>query len=138
MIEHLVEQGYPREYLHAVDIRPKNASNIRAASDVIAPAVESLLQRAGAAATAHGLQTSPAVVDIVSHSMGAASSRWYAAKISPDRVRVWISIAGANHGSDKLVGYSDPGIREIAPAFASLGARKRVPDSTQWDPNGST
>jgi hypothetical protein len=55
----------------------------------------------------------------VSHSMGAASSRWYVAKVAPYRVRTWISLAGVNHGSNALSAFSSAGYREIKPAFAA-------------------
>ncbi|MCK4817477.1 hypothetical protein KA005_17025, partial [bacterium] len=56
--------------------------------------------------------------DIVSHSMGAVSSRWYCAKLHPERIRTWISIAGANHGTDALCQFTTPGSKEMCPAFA--------------------
>jgi hypothetical protein len=127
MIAYLVNDGYPREYLHAVDIVPNTMANVQAATRVLAPAVESLLANAEAAARDAGYQGQVAQrVDIVSHSMGAVSSRWYAAKLRPDRVRVWISLAGANHGTDALCPFSDEAAREMCPAFATSIAQNAV------------
>ena len=119
LIEYLARLGYPRPYLHAVDLLPNDGENIRAAEGFIKPAVDRLLQRTGETARSEGLVGIPGKVDIVSHSMGAASSRWYAAKIAPERVRIWISIAGANHGTDALRDFPSPGNDEMVPAFAS-------------------
>ena len=50
--------------------------------------------------------------------MGALSARWYAAKLRPDRVRRWISLVGANHGTDVLCAWSDHGADDCCPAYA--------------------
>lgn len=120
MIKYLTSIGYPPEYLQAVDLIPRNGSNKRAASMFIEPAVESLLQQATGAARRVGYQgDTPQRIDVVSHSMGAVSSRWYTIKLHPKRVRTWISVAGANHGTNALCGYSGEGNREMCPAFAA-------------------
>src|SRR6266566_662691 len=54
LIEHLAVTGYPREYLHAVNIVPNTMANVRAATSVIAPEAEALLARAEAAARRAG------------------------------------------------------------------------------------
>jgi pimeloyl-ACP methyl ester carboxylesterase len=120
MIRRLVALGYPREYLHAVEIRPSVMGNVAAAENVIDPAVTRLLDVARDAASDAGyVDMNLQNVDIVSHSMGAVSSRWYAAKIRPDRVRVWISIGGANRGTDRLCAFSDEGAADLCPAYAT-------------------
>ena len=108
LIEHLAVSGYPREYLHAVDIVPNTMANARAATSVIAPEAEALLARAEAAARRAGYSGKVSRrLDIVSHSMGVVSSRWYAAKLRPDLVRTWIGLAGANHGTQALCPFRD-------------------------------
>ncbi|KOR37679.1 hypothetical protein AM228_05850 [Planktothricoides sp. SR001] len=128
MIKHLQEIGYPSAYLYAVEIQPNDGANDRAAETFIAPAVESMLAKAQAAARDAAKQKSnvpkniepiPVKVDIVAHSMGAVSSRWYIAKLHPERVRTWISLAGANHGTNALCGYSGAGNQQMCPAFAT-------------------
>jgi len=120
LIEHLAVTGYPREYLHAVDIVPNTMANVRAATSVIAPEAEALLARAEAAARRAGYSGKVSRrLDIVSHSMGVVSSRWYAAKLRPDLVRTWIGLAGANHGTQALCPFRDEASREMCPAFAT-------------------
>src|SRR5882724_9359405 len=119
LIENLAVSGYPREYLHAVEIVPNTMANARAAKSVIAPAADTLLVAANAAARRAGYRGElPRRVDIVSHSMGVVSSRWYAAKLRPDLVRTWIGLAGANHGTQSLCSWRDEASREMCPAFA--------------------
>src|SRR2546426_5961343 len=120
LIEHLAADGYPREYLHGVDIVPNTMANAQAATSVIAPAADWLLARAKAAAQRAGYRGEvPRRLDIVSHSMGVVSSRWYAAKLAPELVRTWIGLAGANHGTQALCPFQDEASREMCPAFAS-------------------
>ena len=120
LIEHLAVTGYPREYLHAVNIVPNTMANVRAATSVIAPEAETLLARAEAAARRSGYSGKVSRrLDIVSHSMGVVSSRWYAAKLRPDLVRTWIGLAGANHGTQALCPFRDEASREMCPAFAT-------------------
>jgi pimeloyl-ACP methyl ester carboxylesterase len=120
LIRYLVDSGYPREYLYAVDIVPNTMANVPAAQSVIAPAAAALLVRANAAAQSAGHRGEvPQQLDIVSHSMGAVSSRWYAAKLHPELARTWISLAGANHGSNALCGFTHEAAREMCPAFAT-------------------
>ncbi len=120
MIDHLSATGYPRDYLRAVDIQPNVMGNIDAAELVIAPAVEEIIKNARFAALKAGYTGAlPERVDLVSHSMGAVSSRWYAARLVPERVRVWVSLGGANHGSSVLCEYHDDGAVDLCPAFAA-------------------
>lgn len=120
MIKHLQEIGYPSEYLYAVDLKPNDGANDRAAETFIAPAVESMLAKAEDAARNAGYPGEiPTQLDIVAHSMGAVSSRWYVAKLHPERVRTWISLAGANHGTNALCGHSGDGNQQMCPAFAT-------------------
>jgi pimeloyl-ACP methyl ester carboxylesterase len=121
LITKLIEQGYPREYLHAIDIVPPTMPNVAAATNVIDPAASTLLTNAQAAARQGGFQGPlPQKLDIVSHSMGAVSSRWFAAKLHPERVRTWLSLAGASHGTNALCDYGDPASREMCPAFSGI------------------
>jgi pimeloyl-ACP methyl ester carboxylesterase len=120
LIAHLLTVGYPHDYLHAVDIVPNTMPNVQAAESVIAPAATALLARAKGAAQRAGYRGEPAgKLDIVAHSMGAVSARWYAARLRPDRVRTWIALAGANHGTDALCPFRDAASREMCPAFAT-------------------
>ena len=119
MIESLTQSGYPELYLKAIQLVPNNGANIPAAEQQIAPAVEHFLQTVNTFISQNypnlPLKTK---VDLISHSMGGLSSRWYTAKVRPDRVRNWISLAGANHGTNDLCPYSDPGADDLCPAYA--------------------
>jgi pimeloyl-ACP methyl ester carboxylesterase len=110
----------------AVDIDPDTASNRVAAEQFIAPAVSRLLDRANSASRNAGAARPIKRVDLVGHSMGAFSSRWYAAMVAPERVRTWISVAGSNHGTAALCDYDDPGAREMCPPFAESGDESEI------------
>jgi pimeloyl-ACP methyl ester carboxylesterase len=120
MIDSFIRSGYPPSYLYAVDIIPRHESNITAAQKFIKPAVEKLLKDANRTANEADAQIRHFKVDIVAHSMGAVSSRYFAAKIAPEKVNTWISIAGSNHGTDALCPYKNEGLgnQEMCPAFA--------------------
>jgi pimeloyl-ACP methyl ester carboxylesterase len=109
--------GYPEQWLKAVDLHPNDGSNAAAAESIIAPAVEDLLAEAQRLSTQSGC-IAPTKVDVVAHSMGAVSARWYIARIDATRVRNLVGIAPANHGSDALCGIGGEGPRELCPAFA--------------------
>jgi pimeloyl-ACP methyl ester carboxylesterase len=113
-------RGYPREYLAAVDMLPRTGANDTAAAKFIAPAVEALL-RAAAERARQADRPPPERVDIVAHSMGAFSSRLYV-RDNAERVRAWISLAGANHGTNALCGFEGEGDRQMCPAFAASAA----------------
>ena len=119
MISYLTDAGYPAEYLEAIQLVPNTGANIPAAEEQIAPAIETFLDSINTFLAANypdiPLKTK---VDIVSHSMGSLSSRWYAARVRPDRVHKWISLAGANHGTNDLCSFPDPGADDSCPAYA--------------------
>ena len=121
----LQQRGYPREFLHAVDIEPNDASNVWAAERVIAPAVDALLASAANAARGAGAAGGAYRVDLVAHSMGAVSSRWYARQHA-EQVRRVITLAGSNHGTDALCAFPSPGNDEMCPAFAIEPAESLV------------
>ncbi len=127
MMAYLIRTGYPREYLLAVAIDPNTMPNARAATKVLEPAAQSLLEKARAAARLAGVpEGGPRRLAIVSHSMGAVSSRWYAARLHPELVRIWISLGGANHGTKVLCLFPDEAAREICPAFAASSKESAV------------
>lgn len=121
-------QGYPASYLHAIDLEPDDAPNALTARSQLAPFIEAALasandelrrQRPGAAPHTR--------VDIIAHSMGSLSSRWYIARIRPERVRTWISTAGPNHGSNpECPGTPGSGRIESCPAFARTPEQSAV------------
>lgn len=137
MTDYLQGSGYPSQYLRAIKLAPNDGANIPAAENQIAPAVEKFLKEVNAFLSKNHPQIPlKTKVDLVSHSMGGLSSRWYAARIRPDRVRNWISLAGANHGTDDLcpwIGRDNGGADDCCPAFA-----KNEQESTiQYQLNGA-
>lgn len=119
MISYLEKSGYPRKYLRAIQLRPNDGSNIVAAEKQIAPAIEDFFESINSfIKEKYPALSAKAKVDLISHSMGGLSTRWYAVKVRPDRVRMWISLAGSNHGSDVLCGHSGQGAEDLCPAFA--------------------
>ena len=113
-----VTLGYRPEYLHAIELIPRDGDNRRAAERMIAPAVDQLISVANERFRDRSCPGAPpAKVDIVAHSMGAFSSRWYAAMVAPAKVRRLLSIAGANHGTETLCDRPGAGDRQLCPAF---------------------
>jgi pimeloyl-ACP methyl ester carboxylesterase len=126
-------RGYPASHLVAVRLRPDDGSNPRAAERFILPAVHSLLANARRQAQRARCRP-PEKVDIIAHSMGAVSARWYIAKLDATKVRNLVGIAPAHHGSDALCGLPGDGNRELCPAFAGSNQESAV----QYALNGST
>jgi pimeloyl-ACP methyl ester carboxylesterase len=120
MVTHLRNQGWPADYLMAVQLRPNDGANIPAAEAQLLPAAQTLLARAQARATQEGWPA-PAKLAVVGHSMGAVSGRWLAAKLIPGHVAVFIGIAGAHHGTDAVCGLTGAGNDELCPAFPAAG-----------------
>lgn len=136
MLQHLVDVGYPPEYLKALNLIPNDGSNSRAAKEFIAPAIESVLQEAQTVARKAGYNGKlPQRIDFVTHSMGAVSSRWYATQMHPERVRTWIAIAGANYGGDTICPYPSPGNSELCPAFATSATKNPLQVTLNGTPN---
>ncbi|GAB2503697.1 esterase/lipase family protein [Nocardiopsis aegyptia] len=87
MISDFTDGGWERDRLHAIDY-DDDASNTETA-ELIAREVDAILAGTGADA-----------VDIVTHSMGGLSSRWYLKVLGGhEDVDHWISLAGPNEGS---------------------------------------
>jgi len=119
----LVAAGYPPELLRAIDLVPSDGPNRESAEQQIAPAIDAFLADVNAFLAAQGYTGPPKrKVDIVAHSMGGLSTRWYTAVVAPGRVDAWISLAGANHGTDALcpfVGFDAGGAAELCPAYST-------------------
>jgi pimeloyl-ACP methyl ester carboxylesterase len=127
MIEHLSGNGYPRACLRAMKLVPANGSNIAAAEQQLAPAIEQALESARASR-----------VHLVGHSMGALSARWYAAVLRPDRVASLVTTSGANHGTNWECAHPfGEGHFEMCPAFARDPERELQVKLNGGDP-GST
>jgi pimeloyl-ACP methyl ester carboxylesterase len=135
-------RGYPASHLVAVRLHPDNGSNSRAAARFVDPAVRDALATSVRRAEQSHCRP-PMKVDIVAHSMGAVSGRWYVSQIDATRVLNFVGIAPANHGTNALCSLAGDGNRELCPAFAQTaqqsalqlalnGSRARVIDETPY------
>lgn len=130
---YLREHGVPDACLRAIELTPNDGDNILAAERQLAPFVENTLASLNAARATAGLDPLQKV-QILGHSMGALSARWYAAVIAPARVATFISTSGANHGTDwQCASPYGPGHRQMCPAFA----RSRRESELQFRLNGA-
>jgi triacylglycerol lipase len=61
-------------------------------------------------------------VDIVAHSMGSLSTRWYLKFLSGGLTKVdeWVSLGGPNHGTDAAITCSTPSCIEMRPGSTFL------------------
>jgi len=133
--QYFIRHGYPAEYIYAVDLTPNNGRNIIAAQTQLKPAVDKLLFEALDLCTkSNSLTCNMSKVDIVAHSMGAVSSRWYATRVHPEKVRKFVSIAGANHGTNALCGLKGDGNKEMCPAYSMDVEKNRVQVLLNSDP----
>lgn len=134
MIDHFLAAGYPADFLLAADLLPRDGDNVAAAENTISSAVRILQENSDTYFSRHGCAHSgPEKIDIVAHSMGAISARWYASFVNPDDVRTIVTIAGANHGTDMLCGRPGPGDKQLCPAFSD----STDPEDVQKKLNGT-
>ncbi|RJO66810.1 MAG: hypothetical protein C4523_11250 [Myxococcales bacterium] len=100
--------GYPDDYLAAITYSNSTGSNV-VNKEELDSFVASLLERTGAER-----------VDIVAHSMGAVSSRLWIALGGGEKVRDYVSLAGAHHGNNLAVVtvWLDEASKELYPAYA--------------------
>jgi len=103
-------QGYRDSEIDAIDYDP-DASNVDVARQ-IAREADALRARTGAAR-----------IDVVSHSMGAISSRYWMERLGgADHVDAWVSLAGVNEGTVWAYGcYVLAPCREMVPTSSMLG-----------------
>jgi triacylglycerol lipase len=86
--------------------------------------------------------TGAAKVDIISHSMGGMSSRWYVKFVGGDtKVDEWVSLGGPNHGTDTANFCFSTACTEMRPGsafFGELNAGDESPGAvrygTWWSP----
>lgn len=134
LVAALVRRGMPRECLHAIDYSDSNLPVRIAAEQELRPFIDGILAELEQAAPVVRGERAALKVNLIGHSMGALSSRWYATQIAPDRVKTWISTSGANHGTDW--GCPQPagtGHADMCPAFA----RSLQQSAVQYVLNGS-
>ncbi len=139
MIRHFQSSGYPEGYLLAVELEPNDGDNIRAAEELIKNAAQQLESAAETASGRSGCDgAAPDRIAIVAHSMGSVSSRWYATVIAPENVSALITLAGSNHGTDELCGFSGEGNAQMCPAFSDDEQRNHVQTELNGTPSRPT
>lgn len=100
-------------------------------AELIRQKVDAILARTGATK-----------VDIVSHSMGGLSSRFYLKNLGGDaRVDAWVSLGGPNHGTDFALACFTTSCTEMRQGSTFLGALNSVDETpgavrygTWWSP----
>lgn len=125
MISRFQAAGYPSDRLYAITVSStaSNASNANA----VANAVATLRSRTGAAR-----------VDIVAHSMGSLSTRYYLRNLGGTAVvDEWVSLGGPNHGTTWAYACAlfSAGCRDMLPGssfLSSLNAGDETPGSVRY------
>ena len=91
-------------------------------------------------------ETGASKVDIIAHSAGSISSRYYLKNLGGDtKVDAWVSLGGPNHGTDTAINCSFTPCLEILPGsafLAALNAGDETPGfpryATWWSPCDAT
>jgi triacylglycerol lipase len=110
MIDRFVAAGYPRSRLLAISYN-SNQSNATIANQV------------RDAANALRSQTGAARIDVIAHSMGSLSSRYYVRNLGGGSVvDEWVSLGGPNHGTSTayLCYLFSAGCRDMIPGSSFL------------------
>ncbi|MFJ4776641.1 esterase/lipase family protein [Streptomyces sp. NPDC088762] len=125
MADRFRSDGWPTDHLHQWTY-PTTQSNATTASQLAAE-VDRVLAATGAAK-----------VDLVTHSMGSLSSRYYLKNLGGDtKVDAWVSLAGPNHGTDTAYWCGGEGCAEMRPGSAFLKALN-TGDETPGSPRYAT
>ncbi|MBT2444993.1 triacylglycerol lipase [Streptomyces sp. ISL-36] len=115
--------GWPADRLHQWSY-PTAQSNATSASE-LAEEIDRVLAATGAAK-----------VDLVTHSMGGLSSRYYLKNLGGDRkVDAWVSLAGPNHGTDTAYWCGGASCSEMRPGstfLQDLNAGDETPGTTRY------
>jgi triacylglycerol lipase len=92
---------------------------------VIATKVDSILAATGATR-----------VDVIAHSMGGLSSRYYARNLGGDtRIDAWVSLGGPNHGTTSAYGCIQTSCLEMRPGstyLTALNANDETPGAPRY------
>ena len=125
MADRFRTDGWPSSYLDqwSYDWHQSNATT----AQQLATEVDKLLTATGAAK-----------VDIVSHSMGGLSSRYYLKNLGgTSKVDAWVSLGGPNHGTDSANGCYDTSCTEMRTGSSFLNALNSG-DETPGSPRYAT
>jgi Lipase (class 2)/CARDB len=130
MIGWFESDGWPPSYLGNLNY-DSTASNRTDAEHQVKPHVEQLLRATGARK-----------VDIIAHSMGSLSTRWYIKELGGEgTVDDWVSLGGPNHGTLAAEICAETPCREMLPwstFLSELNAGDETPGAvhygTWWSP----
>jgi triacylglycerol lipase len=123
MKQWLVSQGWPSNYLFAIQYSDTTGSNVKNANE-LQSFIKNVLR-----------QTKASKVDIVAHSMGGLSTRYYVKYLDgAQKVDDVITLGSPHHGTNSsYFGLWTEGAREMVPGSAFLNDLNSVDES----PNGS-
>jgi triacylglycerol lipase len=116
MIAAFKAAGYPADHLRAIAYKDNVGRNEPQAHE-LAAFVDDVLAT-----------TKKDRVDIVAHSAGGVSSRYYLKLLGgKDKVRDYVSLAGAQHGNELAAFFPSPGAKDLAPAYDTTpGSIQRI------------
>ncbi len=114
------KQGYPKSHLLAVKFSD-DVGSVMVQAKELAAAIDGLTQSLGVKR-----------VDILAHSMGGLTTRWYIKyEGGADKVRDYVSVGGAHHGTTSACASPvGDGAKQMCPPFSDKK------DSVQWALNG--
>lgn len=128
MVSRFAADGWAANELHNWQYNYKQSNATTAAE--IQTKVNSILSTTGASK-----------VDIVTHSMGGLSSRYYLKNLDSTKVDDWVSLGGPNHGTDTANWCFDTSCKEMrigSTFLAALNATDETPGAvnyrTWWSP----
>ena len=121
MIPRFRDMGYPDDYLNGINFKDNMGSNYQNAEEL-------------SAFVAHVLEVTGAPkVDMIVHSMGGMSSRYYIGFMNGgDKIRDYVSLSSPHHGNDLacVATFTGEGAKEMCPAYST------DTKSLQWKLNG--
>ncbi|MEE1754717.1 esterase/lipase family protein [Streptomyces sp. SP18CS02] len=125
MADRFRSDGWPNDRLYQWTYASTQANATTAAQ--LAQEIDRVLAATGAAR-----------VDLVTHSLGSLSSRYYLKNLGGDRkVDAWVSLAGPNHGTDTAYWCGGAACAEMRPGSAFLNALN-AGDETPGTPRYAT
>ncbi|HUQ19673.1 MAG TPA: triacylglycerol lipase [Gemmatimonadaceae bacterium] len=132
MIDRFRADGWKENELYAYDY--SFVASFATDADEIRSQIDAIISRSGAQK-----------VDIIAHSAGAVSSRYYIKHFGDSRVDAWVSLAGPNHGTDTADNCSFTPCLEIrlgSTFLADLNSGDETPGAvryaTWWSPCDET